>query len=202
MLCCTAIHGAYFMKEKIICHLIAGFLGAGKSTFIKQLLAYKPKHEKWAVLVNEAGNTHYPNSEYASENVFIKELYGGCLCCTAGVSFRVALNSLIKEVAPQRIFIEPAGAGHLAKIQTLLEDQFYKPVLNLKTSICLLSTQQLADNRYTENEGYLSLIKQADKLCIAKEGATTQVKEIAERFGKPLYQLQNNQDDLTFIEKA
>ena len=190
------------MKQKITCHIIAGFLGAGKSSFIKQLLTYKPKHEKWAVLVNEAGNNHYHNAGSLSDNIFIKEVYGGCLCCSAGMPFRVALNNLIKEISPQRIFIEPAGAGHLVNIQKLLQGQFYQPILNLKASICLLSEQQLENSKYAENEGYLSLIKQADKLCIAKKSNMELAKKMAERYVKPLYQLQNNQHDLTFIEKA
>lgn len=190
------------MKQKIICHIIAGFLGAGKSTFIKQLLTYKPENEKWAVLVNESGNSHYHNAAYLNKNIFIKEIYGGCLCCSAGMPFRVALNNLIKEVSPQRIFIEPAGAGHLVNIQKLLQGQFYQPILNLKASICLLSEQQLADSKYAQNEGYVSLIKQADRLCIAKNSNTTQAEKMADDYAKPLYQLQNNQHDLTFIEKA
>ncbi len=109
------------MKEKIPCHIIGGFLGAGKSTFIQQLLTYKPANEKWAVLVNESGNYHYPKEHCLANNIFIKEVYGGCLCCSAGMPFRVALNKLIKEVDPQRIFIEPAGAGHLSNIQNLLQ---------------------------------------------------------------------------------
>jgi len=189
------------MKQKIICHIIAGFLAAGKSSFIKQLLTCKPKHEKWAVLVNEAGNSHYQDADYLSDNIFIKEIYGGCLCCSAGLSFRVALNNLIKEVSPQRIFIEPAGAGHLVNIQKLLQGEYYLPILNLKASVCLLSEQQLADSKYTENAGYLSLIRQADRLCIAKDCDTTQAKKMAEEYAKPLYQLQNNNRDLTFIEK-
>ncbi|HEY7866998.1 MAG TPA: GTP-binding protein, partial [Psychromonas sp.] len=52
------------MKKEIPCHLIAGFLGSGKSTFIKELLSYKPSDEKWAVLVNESGNSQYPQQDY------------------------------------------------------------------------------------------------------------------------------------------
>ena len=190
------------MKKKIICHIIAGFLGTGKTTFIQQLLTYKPKHEKWAVLVNESGQTQYPHDDYLKDNIFIKEVYGGCLCCSAGMPFRVALNNLIKECSPQRIFIEPAGAGHLLNIQTLLQNEFYQPVLALQASICLLSDQQLANSKYAQNPGYLSLIEQADKLCIAKGSDITRASKKAQAYAKPLYQLQNNQQDLCFIERS
>ena len=201
MLCYRLICGAYFMKQKIICHIIAGFLGAGKSSFIKQLLSYKPKDEKWVVLVNESGNSHYDNPDYLNNNIVIKEVYGGCLCCSAGMPFRVALNKLIKMHSPQRIFIEPAGAGHLVNIQKLLQGQFYQSVIELKPSICLLSELQLSDSKYAENEGYLSLIEQADKLCLVKNNNTDRAIKMAEKYAKPLRQLQNNQGDLIFIEK-
>ena len=53
----------FIMNENIICHIVAGFLGSGKSTFIKQLINYRPTHEKWAILVNEKGNADYMMSK-------------------------------------------------------------------------------------------------------------------------------------------
>lgn len=188
------------MKQKITCHIIAGFSGAGKSSFIQQLLTYKPEHEKWAVLVNESGNTQYNQTDYLQDSIFIKEIYGGCLCCTAGMPFRVALNNLIKTHSPQRIFIEPAGAGHLLNIQKLLLEQFYRPVLQLKPTICIMSSAQLNEQKYMQHDGYLSLIEQADKLCITAHTETALAKVIASDYAKPLYCLQNSQDDLAFLD--
>ncbi|WP_019617130.1 GTP-binding protein [Psychromonas ossibalaenae] len=193
------------MKTSIVCHIIAGFLDSGKSSFIKQLISYKPSHEKWAVLVNESGRNQYGKDFCRHNQVFIKEVYGGCLCCSAGMPFRVALNNLIKEVNPDRIFIEPAGAGHLKNIQHLLQSQFYLPVLTLKSCICLLSYKQLNDQKYSQNEGYLSLIKQADILCIKadknEDEDEVSAKKMAREYAKPLYLLKGNADDFSFIEQ-
>ncbi|WP_028862246.1 GTP-binding protein [Psychromonas aquimarina] len=190
------------MKTSIACHIIAGFLGSGKSSFIKQLISYKPCHEKWAVLVNESGSSQYEKDLCSHNQVFIKEVYGGCLCCSAGMPFRVALNNLIKEVNPDRIFIEPAGAGHLENIQHLLQSQFYLPVLTLTPCICLLSYKQLKDQKYAQNESYLSLIRQADKLCIKADQDEFPAKEMARKYAKPLYLLKGNADDLDFIKQS
>ncbi|MCP5076949.1 MAG: cobalamin biosynthesis protein, partial [Psychromonas sp.] len=95
------------MKQKIYTHIISGFLGAGKTTFMNNLLKTKPTNETWAVLVNESGTTHYAKQQLANNGVVVKELYGGCLCCSAGMPFRVALNNVIKKHNPQRLFIEP-----------------------------------------------------------------------------------------------
>lgn len=186
------------MKQKITCHIIGGFLGAGKSRLIEQLLSYKPAHEKWAVLVNESGNYSYAKESALANNIFIKEIYGGCLCCSAGLPFRVALNQLIKEADPQRIFIEPAGAGHLLNIQQLLRGQFYQPLLALQETVCLLAKQQLSDNRYLENGAYLALIEQADKLCSTDQADNTLAEKMAAKYSKPLYLLQHNKCDLAF----
>lgn len=54
----------------------------------------------------------------------VKSVLGGCLCCTAGMPFRVTLNDMIKRHKPDRIFIEPTRADHLHNITTLLQGEF------------------------------------------------------------------------------
>ena len=188
------------MNKEIPCHLVAGFLGSGKTTFIKELLTYKPVDEKWAVLVNESGNNQYSDQHDKTNNIFIREVYGGCLCCSAGMPFRVALNNLIKQVRPDRLFIEPSGAGHLSNIKQLLQGPFYQQVLQIKPIICILSEQQLSNEKYADNEGYRGLVAQADKLCI-KSGLSCDlaIKE-ARNYTQPLYFLQETKADLDFIE--
>ena len=188
------------MNKEIHCHLIAGFLGSGKSTFIKQLLSYKPSDEKWAVLVNESGNSQYPQQDYKTKNIFISEVVGGCLCCSAGMPFRVALNNLIKQVKPDRLFIEPAGAGHLSNIKQLLLGPFYQQVLQLKPVVCILSEQQLLDQKYSGNQGYQALIAQADKLCIKNPLSCDLAVKMADKYAQPIYLLQGTKADLDFIE--
>lgn len=189
------------MKKEIPCHLVAGFLGSGKSTFIKQLLSYKAVNEKWAVLVNESGNSQYPDQHCKTNNIFISEVYGGCLCCSAGMPFRVALNNLIKRVRPDRLFIEPAGAGHLSNIKQLLQGPFYQQVLQLKPIICILSERQLLDEKYSGNEGYQALTAQADKLCITSSLSSRQAIKMAHKYAPSLYLLQGTKADLDFINE-
>jgi len=185
------------MKPKIATHIVSGFLGAGKTTYLNQLLATKSTKETWVVLVNEAGSSHFQQQRLASQGIIVKELYGGCLCCSAGMPFRVALNQLIKNHQPQRIFIEPAGAGHLANIKTLLLGEFYQPILTLQSTICLLAHWQLSDKRFTENSYYKGLLQQADKLCFYEDEAEYLANEMAIEYTKPLHKLHYTIDDLT-----
>ena len=183
------------MKQKIACHIISGFLSAGKTTFLTQLFATKSKDETWGVLVNESGTRHYEEQQLAAQHIIIKEIYGGCLCCSAGMPFRVALNNLIKEHQPQRIFIEPAGAGYLANIQKLLQGEFYQPILTLQNSLCLLAHWQLSSSKHSKNERYLALIEQADKLCFYEDNAEILAKKMAVEYSKPLCRLHYRIED-------
>lgn len=189
------------MKKEIPCHLIAGFSGSGKTTFIKQLLSYKPSDEKWAVMVNESGNSQYPCEDDKIQNIFIRKVYGGCLCCSAGMPFRVALNNLIKQVKPDRLFIEPSGAGHLNNIKQLLQGPFYQQVLQIKPVICLLFEGQLLNKKYAENKGYQALMTQADKLCIKSRLSHEQAIKMARNYTQPVYLLQGSKADLDFINE-
>ena len=184
------------MKQKIAVHIISGFLGAGKTTFLKRLLATKDSTEKWVVVLNEAGNTTYDTEALSKQGIIVKELYGGCLCCSAAVTFRVELNKVIQQHQPQRLFVEPAGAGHLANIKKQLQGEFYAPILEMRSNLCLVAQWQLQDNRYYENELYLALIEQADKLCFYDDETQPLAKKMAVEYSKPLYRLQYQLQDL------
>lgn len=72
------------MINRVPTNIITGFLGVGKTTAILHLLATKPAHEKWAVLVNEFGEIGIDGAIMSEQGAMIKEVPGGCLCCTAG----------------------------------------------------------------------------------------------------------------------
>ncbi len=101
--------------SQIPVNIITGFLGVGKTTAIQYLLQNKPDTERWAVLVNEFGeigiDAGLMSNEEKSGGVFMKEVPGGCMCCTAGLPMQIALNQLIRQAKPDRLIIEPTGLG-------------------------------------------------------------------------------------------
>lgn len=190
------------MQQKMICHLISGFLGAGKTHFILQLAKHKPSDQRWVILVNEVGHLDYPIDLLKAHNIAVKTVLGGCLCCTAGLPFRVALNDMIKHNKPDRIFIEPAGAGHLDNIKTLLQGQFYQPIISIAPTQCILNSHHLSDLTLSNHENYLQLIEQSDALLIYAGEGIEQAKKMAEQYAKPLTILQGNKHDSAFLSTA
>lgn len=145
-----------------------GFLGVGKTSAILNLLKQKPRHEKWAVLVNEFGSIGIDGAIYASRGVQVKEVSGGCMCCTAGVPLQVAINKLLKETQPNRLLIEPTGLGHPKRVIDTLRGEHFKSVLSLHASICLVDPNNLKDERYTGHENFIDQIALCDILIANK----------------------------------
>ena len=90
-------------------NIITGFLGVGKTSAILNLMKNKPVNERWAVLVNEFGEIGVDGSliqgNQTTQQVFIREVPGGCMCCAAGLPMQIALNQLLTEAKPDRLLI-------------------------------------------------------------------------------------------------
>jgi len=129
--------------KSIPTHIFMGFLGSGKTSAILNVFKNKPADERWAVLVNEFGKLGIDGAIYQSQDIHVKQIPGGCMCCAAGVPMQVAVNQLLKEARPDRLFIETSGLGHpLGVIQTLTSGSF-ADVLSVKARICLVDPEKL-----------------------------------------------------------
>jgi G3E family GTPase len=149
-------------------NLITGFLGVGKTTAILDLLARKPEQEEWAVLVNEFGQVGIDGATLSQSGVAVREVPGGCICCTAQVPLKVALTKLLREVKPERLIIEPTGVGHPAGIIDALRDPMLAPHLDLVNVITLVDPRQFADPRIFALETYQDQLNLADVLVANK----------------------------------
>jgi G3E family GTPase len=149
-------------------HMVLGFLGAGKTTAILNLLKHKPKGERWAVLVNEFGEVGVDGAFLSGQGVAVKEIPGGCMCCVSGLPMQIGLNSLISFSRPDRLFIEPTGLGHPAQIIETLTGEFYKDVLSLSASVCLVDPRRLEDKRVLASHQFHDQVAVADILVASK----------------------------------
>lgn len=97
-------------------NIISGFLGAGKTTLIKKLLAGALKGEKVILLENEYGEVGVDGSFMKDSGIVVDELNSGCICCTLAGDFQKAIDELIAKYNPDRILVEPTGVGKLSEI--------------------------------------------------------------------------------------
>ena len=90
--------------------IFSGFLGAGKTTLIRKLIAEGYKNEKLVLIENEFGEIAIDGGFLKDAGVQITEMNSGCICCTLVGDFTEALKKVIAEYAPDRIIIEPSGS--------------------------------------------------------------------------------------------
>lgn len=157
-------------------NLITGFLGSGKTTTVRHLLAQKPEGEKWAVLVNEFGEVGIDGALLADSGAVLKEIPGGCMCCVNGLPMQVGLNMLLQQAKPDRLLIEPTGLGHPKQILSLLTSDVYRNWLTLNATLCLVDARQLSDQRVTENENFRDQLAAAD-IIIANKSDVAQPQD-------------------------
>ena len=145
-------------------NLITGFLGVGKTTAIIDLMKHAGS-QRWAVVINEVGDVGIDGAVLAAEGhdeLVVREIAGGCICCTSGPMFQVHLVRLMREVRPDRVIVEPTGLAHPAS----LLDTMRRPGLGLdcKAVITLVDPSKCFNPRYAEHEVYADQIRLADVL--------------------------------------
>ncbi|EDL54519.1 MULTISPECIES: GTP-binding protein [Vibrio] len=141
------------MSNQVPTNIITGFLGVGKTTTILNLLKSKPENENWAVLVNEFGEVGIDGAMMAEGGALIKEVPGGCMCCTAGVPMSVGINVLLRQ-KPDRLIIEPTGLGHPKQVIKTLTSEQYTDYIDLKATIALVDPRNLSDDRHLSNANF------------------------------------------------
>lgn len=137
------------MLQNIPTHVIAGPLGAGKTSLIKHLLAQRPAGERWAVLINEFGQIGLDAALLTqdADGIALGEVAGGCLCCVNGAPFQIGLGRLLRKARPDRLFIEPSGLGHPAQLLRQLSEAPWVGVLAVQPCVMVLDAQALTSGK-------------------------------------------------------
>ncbi len=150
--------------------LISGFLGAGKTTFIKELI--KRTDKRPVIMENEYGannldSLELKNSAEKSSDIKVLEFMEGCVCCTMKDSFVNSVLAIFSSLSPDYLIIEPTGVG---KLSSIIEN--LKPILNtaitLLEPIVVLSPQTFADNMKKWGELYTDQIANAGRVVFSK----------------------------------
>ena len=114
--------------------IFSGFLGAGKTTLIRKLIAEAYKGERLVLIENEFGEIAIDGGFLKDAGVEITEMNSGCICCTLVGDFEKALKKVMEEYAPNRIIIEPSGVGKLSDVARAVE-QVEGAVIGAKVTV-------------------------------------------------------------------
>ena len=153
-----------------------GFLGAGKTTLLNQLLAQKPSHETWAVLMNEAGKVEVsealivPAELSGNTNVgsvAVKQVIGGCMCCTSYLPMQMGLSRLLSQTRPSRLFIEATGIGHPAELIQQLSTSHWATALSLQAVLTVINVTNLHDARLLNHDIFQAQVSNADLIVLS-----------------------------------
>ena len=115
--------------------IISGFLGAGKTTLIKQLFKAGFSGEKVVLIENEFGEIGIDGTFLKEAGIDIKEINSGCICCSLVGDFSKSMEEVINKFNPDRIIIEPSGVGKLSDIIKAVENLQLGLVLNIVATI-------------------------------------------------------------------
>lgn len=155
-------------------HIISGFLGAGKTTLLQHLLTQKPEQEVWAILMNEFGQIGVDQQLITQQSGYaVKELLGGCLCCSSQLPMQIALARLLSESKPDRLFIEPTGLGHPAQLLEQLTEPHWQNSLAMRALVIVVDGSRLHDQDWVEQNLYRDQLKAAQIVVLSHTDCMT-----------------------------
>jgi G3E family GTPase len=152
-------------------NIITGFLGAGKTTLIQHLLTLKPANERWAILVNEFGEIGIDGAFFKGRpenNIYVRQVPGGCMCCTSGLPMQIALNQLISYAKPHRLLIEPTGLGHPKEVLASLQQAHYQDTFSINSTLTLVDARLVTKERYNHHQIFREQLEIADHIVATK----------------------------------
>ena len=172
------------MSQPLPVYLITGLLGSGKTSLLLELIKQKPANENWAILINEFGEIDIDSVmlktaslSQIKSGISVQTIAGGCICCSANISLGKAINELLQSHQFDKLFIEPTGLGHPAKIIDLIsKSAFVKPISLYKT-LCVITPNQLTEVRWQKSQVMRDLVTLADTIILNKIDLSTQKEQ-------------------------
>lgn len=154
--------------HKPIVHVFSGFLGVGKTTALKSLMAQKNPAEKWVILVNEFGEIGIDGAVLSNNGIPVAEIAGGCLCCVAGAQLTDTVQRMLRDTRPDRIMIEASGLAHAASVIDELSGKPLGNMLAIGAVFTIVDPRQFINPDYARQTLYRDQISVADVLVASK----------------------------------
>ena len=131
--------------------IISGFLGAGKTTFIKQLLKEAISGEKVVLIENEFGQIGIDGGFLKDAGIEIREMNSGCICCSLVGDFGRSLEEVLTKYQPDRVIIEPSGVGKLSDVMNAVKNVASEIEVMLNSAVTVVDVNKC--RMYMKNFG-------------------------------------------------
>ena len=157
--------------------IISGFLGAGKTTLIKKLLAEAFPGEKLVLIENEFGEISIDGGFLKESGVQISEMSSGCICCSLVGDFNKALKEVEAQFHPDRILIEPSGVGKLSDVIVAVENTVADvPEMKLNSFVTVADATKVKVYMKNFGEFYNNQIESAGAIILSRTQKLSQEK--------------------------
>ncbi|MCQ2406213.1 MAG: GTP-binding protein [Oscillospiraceae bacterium] len=171
--------------------IFSGFLGAGKTTLIKKLLAEAYKGEKLVLIENEFGDVSVDGGCMQDAGVVVNELNSGCICCSLVGDFTRSLQKVCEDYSPDRILIEPSGVGALSDIVNAVRGV---PGIVINAKVCVADAKRAKVCIKNFGPFYKDQIANADAVILSRTD-----KISPEKLSEALALLRAENDKATII---
>lgn len=148
--------------------IISGFLGAGKTTFIKKLINQVFAGEKIVLIENEFGEIGIDGGFLKDAGVEITEMNSGCICCTLVGDFSKALQKVLEDYHPDRVIIEPSGVGKLSDVIRAVESVNANAEIAIEGRIAVVDGKKAKSYLKNFGEFYRDQIAHASTIVISR----------------------------------
>ena len=157
--------------------IFSGFLGAGKTTLIKKLIAEAYAGEKLVLIENEFGEINIDGGFLKESGIEISEMSAGCICCSLVGDFNKALREVVEQFHPDRILIEPSGVGKLSDVIVAVERTADEcPELKLNSYVTVADASKVKVYMKNFGEFYNNQIEAAGTIILSRTQKLSQEK--------------------------
>lgn len=159
--------------------IVSGFLGAGKTTFIKKMLEEVFQGQKLVLIENEFGEVGIDGGFLKDAGIEITEMNSGCICCSLVGDFGKNLNEVIEKFHPDRILIEPSGVGKLSDVMKSVMDVEKTHDVALNGLITVVNATKASKQMKAFGEFFNNQIEYATTIILSRsQNATPQQLEL------------------------
>ncbi len=148
--------------------IVSGFLGAGKTTFIKEMIAKIYKGQKVVLIENEFGEIGIDSGFMKNAGVEVTEMNSGCICCTLVGDFARSLEQVVEQFNPDRIVIEPSGVGKLSDVAAAVADVSDKIGVKINSRITVVDGKKTKMYMANFGEFYCNQVESATTIVVSR----------------------------------